>query len=62
MQIVQSYKTKLVKPDFKNDIINTINIYRNAVSYIINVVNYNYEKLLTCWEKSKTCRKINTFN
>lgn len=47
MQIVQSYKTKLVKPDFKNDIINTINIYRNAVSYIINVVNYNYEELLT---------------
>lgn len=53
MKIVQSYKTKLVNPAYKNDMINTINIYRNAVSYIINVVNSNYEELLTYSNKNK---------
>lgn len=53
MKVVQSYKTKLVNPNFKNDMINTINIYRNAVSYIVNVVNSNWDNISLLSAKSK---------
>lgn len=53
MEIVQSYKTKLVNPDYKNAMKYTIELYRNAVSYLIDVINDNWLNVLTYSGKFK---------
>lgn len=45
MEFIQSYKVKLINPDFKLQLTDTINIYRKAVAFLIDVFNKEWTDL-----------------
>lgn len=45
MEFIQSYNVKLINPEFKLALINTINLYREAVAFLIDIFNKEWTNL-----------------